>query len=127
MDLPNSLPVNEWETELARGIVNVYSSKVRSDIKQCDEQAATAASSYRMSSAREFFQNDEASDIEGDFQRISISRGQSFSCLDVGDATVIERPGTALAPITTLHPGGAAAPNDLVDGFWQCHRRADVR
>lgn len=105
MVLPSSLQINEWENELARSIINVYSNKVRSDIKQCDDQVdylppGTASSSNnRISSVNAFFQTDNDSD--GDFQRISISRGgRSFSCFDVGDNTVMERPDTALSPVT---------------------------
>ena len=105
MVLPTSLQVNEWENELARNIINVFSNKVRSDIKQCDESIdyvppATATSNTRMTSSRAFFENDQesSSDVE-DFQRISISRGgQSFSCFDVSDNTVVERPDTDVVP-----------------------------
>lgn len=105
MVLPTSLQVYEWENELARNIINVFSNKVRSDIKQCDESVdyippATATSSTRISSSRAFFENDEesSSDVE-DFQRISISRGgQSFSCFDVSDNTVVGRSDTDVVP-----------------------------
>lgn len=108
--LPNCLQINEWEHELARNIISVYSNKVRSDIKQCNEEddyipPATAIPNNvnnRLSSPGAFFQEDDDCDVEGDFQRISISRGgRSFSCFDVCDDTVMERPDTVLSPDTT--------------------------
>lgn len=108
--LPNCLQINEWEHELARNIISVYSNKVRSDIKQCNEEddyipPATAIPNNvnnRLSSPGAFFQEDDDCDVEGDFQRISISRGgRSFSCFDVCDDTVMERPDTILSPDTT--------------------------
>jgi hypothetical protein len=110
MVLPSSLQVDEWENELARNIINVFSNKVRSDIKQCDDvdeyvPPPTAASKKRMNSVGAFFQDneiDERSDLESDFQRISISRGQPNNCFDDCDNTFLDRPETAL-PFKVSH------------------------
>ena len=108
--IPNSLQINDWQNELQRNIINVFSNKVRSDIKQCDENEdyippATATTNNRLVSVGDFVGSEDESDAESDFQRISISRGQSFSCFDLGDNNTLARTDTHLAikPSRALH------------------------
>ena len=85
----------------------MFSNKVRSDIKQCDEHSdyvppATATTlNNRLNSAGNFLENEEESDAESDFQRISISRGQSFSCFDLCENNTIAR--IDMKPATKPH------------------------
>lgn len=67
--IPNSLPLDDWENELARNIISLFSNKVRSDLLKKQSDPAIGG----------LFENDNESDHTGDFQRISISRCQSFS------------------------------------------------
>ena len=102
--IPNCLAANEWENELARNIISVFSNKARSEIK--GEQSLVSSSSATVAAAVEQLppmvassslfatNNDTADEYEfrgedfvrnegSDFQRISISRG--VSCINEPD------------------------------------------
>ena len=36
--VPNSLSQNEWENELARNVINVFTNKAREEIKRAEEE-----------------------------------------------------------------------------------------
>lgn len=86
--VPNSLAVNEWENELARNIINVFSNKARSEIKgepPSEDDMAEAlppeiSSTSLFSDGSAFHGNDFiVQEEDGDFQRISISRAGNDS------------------------------------------------
>mmetsp|Transcript_15340 Transcript_15340/g.27136 ORF Transcript_15340/g.27136 Transcript_15340/m.27136 type:complete len:412 (+) Transcript_15340:95-1330(+) len=88
--VPNSLAANEWENELARNIINVFSNKARSEIKGeppsedvVQSLSPVIASNSLFSNNSAFHGNECIKEEEGDFQRISISR--EASCIDNTD------------------------------------------
>lgn len=88
-NVPNSLASNEWENELARNIINVFSNKSRSDIKgesssnteQVLPPMIANSSSLPSFSTESTFRGEQfMPDPEEtrDFERISVSRAASF-------------------------------------------------
>jgi len=79
--IPNSLACNEWENELARNIINVFSNKVRSEIKRDPLLSDADQASPPMIATNSFFSDNSVfhrkylvQEEGGDFEQISISR-----------------------------------------------------